>query len=208
MPRISDLTGQRFGRLLVIKRVENKKAHTMYLCKCNCEKEKIIGGTHLKKGSIKSCGCLRKETHTKHGLSVSKFYQKFTNLKIRCVNKKDKDYVSYGGRGIKCLWTSFEEFKEDMYDSYLEHKTIFGEKNTTIDRKNVNGNYCKENCRWATCKEQNRNRRDNVWITYNGETKIIGDWEKELGIKSGTLNSRLKNGWTKEKTFNTPIKKH
>lgn len=117
----------------------------------------------------------------------------------RCNNPKDKEYHNYGGRGIQCLWKKFEEFKNDMYDSYLKHLEKYGKENTTLDRINNDGNYCKENCRWATIKEQNRNKRTNVFLTYQNKTMTITDWSKYLRISLSTIRGRIRRGWTDTK---------
>lgn len=138
-------------------------------------------------------------------MTLTKFYKKWRNLKARCQDKKWKDYKNYGGRGIKTCdrWLIFVNFYEDMYDSYLKHVEEFGEKNTTLDRRDNDKGYTKENCRWATYKEQNNNRRNVLYVTYNGETKLLKDWAIKLNINYITLYWRLyKLNWSIEKTFN------
>src|SRR3990167_6192898 len=104
-------------------------------------------------------------------MKQSRFYMIWNNMKNRCESIYSTSFYLYGGRGIKCLWNSFGKFQDDMYKSYLKHIEDFGENDTTIDRINNDGNYCKENCRWATRKEQGRNKRSNVFITFNNEDR-------------------------------------
>ena len=110
-----------------------------------------------------------------HGMKRTKFYKVFDNLKSRCNFPSNPGYKNYGGRGIKCEWQSFEDFRNDMYDSYLQHQREFG-KDTAIDRINNNGNYSKKNCRWVTRYEQQNNIRNNV-------TATLTELSNELGIK-------------------------
>lgn len=173
-----DLKGQRFGRLVAIKRLGNKitprgNYMSVWACLCDCGKKSNVTLINLRNGSTKSCGCLTKEISsklfTKHGFSSNRnrrvfstdyrFYSIFKGLKNRCNNPNNSAFVNYGKRGIKVLWPSFESFKKDMYPSYLQHVKAHGVKNTTIDRINNDGHYSKVNCKWATLLEQSRNRR-------------------------------------------------
>ncbi|MFQ5953306.1 MAG: hypothetical protein ACE5JK_07925, partial [Candidatus Omnitrophota bacterium] len=128
----------------------------------------ITRGVSLNNGSCKSCGCVQKEkaanlgrSKRRHGFSGTRFYRIWKGMKNRCYNKKEPAYLRYGGRGI-CIcqrWHTFENFKQDMFDSYLIETKHHGEKRISIDRINNEGNYCPENCRWTTIKVQNSNRR-------------------------------------------------
>lgn len=143
----------------------------------------------------------------KHGLAHSVFNITYKNMASRCFNKGNGSYKDYGGRGIKCTWNNFDEFRSDMHESYLEHVEEFGEKNTQIDRIDNSGNYSKENCRWATLKEQARNKRSNTFVVYGGETKCLAEWAEVFNLNYQSLQTRLHRGWSIEKALTTPVKR-
>jgi len=141
-----------------------------------------------------------------HGMEGTRFYIVWTGIKTRCNNPNVSCYSRYGGRGIKVLWKNFEEFRDDMYKSYLEHVKEFGEKQTQIDRKNNDGNYEKCNCRWATFSEQAQNKRNNKMITFNGKTLCLAEWTEKLGIKYQLTHERINRyKWPVEKAFTTLV---
>ena len=160
--------GQKFDKLIAIKFIKMKGNSIQYwLFKCNCGKEKIICANSVIRGSTKSCGCLSKklfiERTKTHGMRNTRIYETWAGMKKRCFNKNCKSYKNYGGRGITICekWLKFENFYEDMGKSYENHVKKFEEKNTTVDRKNNDKGYYKENCKWSTRKEQANNRRKN-----------------------------------------------
>lgn len=142
----------------------------------------------------------------RHGQTGTRFYQIWCSMKQRCLYPKHNRFKSYGGRGIKICdeWLDFDKFYRDTHESYQKHCTKYGERNTTIDRIDSNGNYTKENCKWNTLWNQNLNRTNNHLITYNGETKPLTQWEREKGFKRGVIQSRLMRGWSIENTLNLP----
>lgn len=165
-----DLLGKRFGRRIVIKKVGiDKNNRILWECRCDCGSINTVSTNQLARGKALSCGCLKKEVagrqNRTHGFSYTldpkkkNFYKKWKNLQSRCTNKKRKDYHHYGGRGIKNLWSSFNEFEKDMWESFDEYTKDRPLKDATIDRIDVNGHYCKGNCRWASQSMQMRNTR-------------------------------------------------
>jgi hypothetical protein len=172
--KMKDLTGRRFGRLVVLKFLEARKRAYYWQVICDCGNQKVVRGGNLIKGSTRSCGCLQKEILNKrcfkHGISKTKFYRIWVRIKDRCLGKKCKNFKHYGGRGIKICkeWLDFENFKRDMYDSYLKHIKEFRREQTSIDRIDNDGNYEKKNCRWATRVEQSNNRRNNRILEFMG----------------------------------------
>lgn len=193
-----DLAGKHFGLWTVIKRVGNKNGQLRWECKCRCGETKIVYGNNLKRGISKGCTKCTKtgEQNIKHGMAHTRFHGIWQGLKNRCRNKNVKAYKDYGGRGIKFdeRWDEFNGFYNDMFRSYNEHIELYGIKNTTLDRIDVNGDYTKNNCRWATFKEQGNNRRDTIFIDYYGKNVTLSELSSITNINRWTLATRYKNG--------------
>lgn len=163
---------------------------------------------YLLQHSIKHCVESRagkNNANYRHGGKHTRLYTVWCGMKSRCYNKNDSHYSRWGGRGIQICseWLlDFNNFKHWAESNGYK-------AGLTIDRIDNNGNYCPENCRWATVKEQNNNQRTNRLITYSGKTLNLKQWSVELGINYGTLHSRLDDfKWSIEKAFNTPVKEN
>lgn len=156
--------GKIYGRLKIIKVTgRNKHKKLIVSCFCSCGNKIRTVLEYIQQGDCKSCGCFRKERPNsfRHGFRRTRFYSIYYAMQQRTNNPKTINYHHYGGRGIKLLWKNFKEFHGDMYQSYMKHFAVHG-KDTSIDRINNNGDYCKRNCRWATQKEQCNNQRKKV----------------------------------------------
>ena len=144
-----------------------------------------------------SYNCGKNNSHYKHGMKGTRFYNIWKGIKVRCYNKNRMYYKNYGGRGIEvCIeWkNSFIDFYNDMYSDYIIHCKKYGEKNTTIDRKDNNGNYCKQNCRWATQQEQMENSRMARKIIFNKKVYTLSALARKYNMYSSTLYKRLNRG--------------
>lgn len=214
MGQLIDLTGRNFGKLTVIKRVEDHIQKSgvpkaMWLCKCECGGERIVYGQALRAGKAIDCGCgnherlsaLSKKHATTHGGSRTRLYRVWRIMRERCSCTYSKQYKQYGARGVRVCdeWNDFEVFRRWAYKNGYDPEAKRGE--CTLDRIDVNGNYEPGNCRFVNMAAQCRNKRNNWMIAYNGKTQCMSDWAKELGIKRLTLRNRLVQGWSIERAF-------
>lgn len=194
-----EINGKRFGRLNVIEFSHTTNyGKSMWKCRCDCGNEKIVAGSHLTSGSIQSCGCLGKEKramhHTKHGKHNSKIYGVWAGMKARCNNPNNKHYKNYGLRGIAVCDEWLYNFQV-FHDWALENGYADG---LTIERKDTNGNYSPENCKWASRAEQNCNKRNTIRIEISGVKKTLSELAEESGIPYTTLYSRYRQGFIGE----------
>ena len=188
------MIGQKFHRLTVIERAESTPGNRgkRWLCQCECGNQTIARNDSLKNGRSKSCGCYKNEQASKrivsinktHGMNNTPEHMCWKGLMNRCNNKNSPSYKDYGGRGIKVCesWKKFENFYKDMGKR---------PEGTSIDRIDVNGDYCPENCRWASRQVQNNNTRKNKYITHNGETKTLSEWSRVYNIPVWKLSQRM-----------------
>lgn len=181
--------GKKFGKLTIIENYTDEKGQTKVKCKCDCGKYKIVLLYELKNNHIKSCGCLR----TKHGKSNKKnrLYKIWGIIRDRCFCKTYLRYKDYGGRGI----TICEEWKNDFLVFEKWALANGYSDNLSIDRINNDGNYCPENCRWATAKEQANNRRNSKFIYYNNEKLTISQFANKYNINRNILNQKINKGF-------------
>ncbi len=207
-PRFNDLSGTRFGRLVVLRldRMEKRSGafKSFWVCHCDCGVEKVLARNNLTSGNTRSCGCLSIENsatvNRTHGMSRTILYNTWQCMITRCCNPDNPAYKDYGGRGIKVC----ERWRID-YTAFLADMGQPPTKRYSLDRIDNNGNYCKENCRWATTKQQSRNSRHNVHIEHNGESHCVSEWAEITGIKMHTLYNRLFIlGWSVERAITTP----
>lgn len=209
MGQLIDLSGYASGNAVVLHRTtaksSSKQAH--WLCRCNCGASFVSSGENIRKSAAFSCGCQRganisaaKERHGEASIArKTTEYRVWASARSRTSNLNNPAWKDYGGRGI-CMderWHSFEMFLADM-----------GRRPSpkhTLDRINNDGPYSRDNCRWATKKQQARNRRSSTKLEFGGETKTIAEWAEIKGINGQTLTTRLRDGWTLDRALTTPV---
>lgn len=201
-----EIAGQRFGRLVALERIrkeKNGKLKTFWVCQCDCGKKVELRIDLLNENGAKSCGCIKdeklRERVYKHGMANTPTYTVWEGIIGRCNNPKNYQYSYYGGRGIKVCerWLDFQNFFTDMSEK---------PEGLTIDRIDVNGDYCPENCRWVDMKTQSNNRRNNHLIECDGVIKTLQQWSDETGIHIATIDRRLELGWSIHDALHTPVK--
>jgi hypothetical protein len=198
LPQVGDV----FGRWRVVAICEpyysGKQIRRHVICDCDCGTKGVsIRADGLARSG--SCGCLQRETATKHGLWQHPLYAKWRAMHLRCGDPRDKRYADYGGRGIAVCdrWKDLTAFVEDMEPSYS--------KGLELDRIDTDGGYEPDNCRWATHTEQARNKRSNIQITHDGRKMTVAEWCVVYGMSYGTVWERIKIlGWDPVKAITTP----
>lgn len=196
MPIFKNLIGNTYHRLQVISLSDKNNCNKVHWnCQCSCGNLIIVAACHLISGHTQSCGCFKKEVLTKHGESFKKEHWIWKGIVRRCTVPKCKHYHNYGGRGIKVdnRWLVYENFLTDMGRA--------PSSDHTVERKDNNGDYNLDNCKWATWDEQANNRRSNRFVSFNGETLTISQWAQKTNIAGDTIIGRLNRGWTDERAL-------
>lgn len=205
MPKMIDLTGQRFGRLTVLGIGRRRDRAYLWACRCDCGQTRVVASATLRGGRQVSCGCLKNEkarARIKHGLTRKgkhhPLYNLWADMRARCHNPSEPAFPNYGGRGIVVdpRWEDFAAFVVDM-----------GERPTgmTLERIDNDGPYSPSNCRWATRGEQANNRRSNVFLTHEGRTQTIAQWAREARISVRAMWERTQYlGWSMDRAMAEP----
>lgn len=197
-----NLTGKKFCRLTAVKLIEEHGKRVHYECVCDCGNTTKSSAGNLRSGRALSCGCLRadrtREARRKHGMTGTVIYRVWRNMIERCGRPSNTHYASYGGRGISVCerWQEFANFFSDMGDCPA---------GMLIDRKDNDGNYCKDNCRWVTKTESANNKRNTVMVQFEGERLPVSEVAKRLGIKHKTLKYRLRR-WPLLDAISRPVR--
>ncbi len=195
---MKNLTGQIFGRLTVISFSHREANRYYWLCKCVCGVEKLVQVANLKSGSTKSCGCNMTKANLRHGFRYSRLYIIYEGMMARCYNDKYPNYRNWGGRGI----TVCDDWKNDRTTFFNWALTRGYDKDLQLDRRDNELGYSPENCRFVSRKQNCRNKKNNLLITYGGETRSLAEWCDLLNIKYRITQQRItKLKWDAERAF-------
>lgn len=215
------LTGKKFGLLSVLGLYSEKKTRqSKWVCRCDCGFYTVTFGFGLTRGESKSCGCVaadkarsrwinpteemrqkHSEISSTHKLSKHPLFSVWSDMKQRCINKNNKFYFQYGGRGISVCerWLDFENFFQDMHEGY--------ESGLQIGRIDNNGMYCNENCRWETRRQNQRNKSNTVYVNTPKGMMLLVDASEIYCLTTSCVRHRIKAGWQIDKIFLTPSKR-
>lgn len=200
-----DLTGKRFGHLIVLVRCGSKNNRTVWACRCDCGNIIEVDTHSLTSGNTKSCGCKKYGHYFTHGETKegqTRLYRIWSAMKGRCTNKNNARFYLYGKKGIKVCeeWQRFEPFRDwAVSNGYTDE--------LTIDRIDYSGDYTPENCRWTTYKVQSNNTSRNHYVTAFGKTMTISQWSDRSGIPDRTIAARLNLlGWCAEAAVSKPVR--
>ena len=205
--KIKDMVGEEYGRLTVLSFDGVRKGHYYWKCVCECGNEVVVDGGMLRSGNTKSCGCYQRErtssANKTHGDTGERLFGIWMGMKDRCYNANCPGYRYYGGKGV----TVFDGWRYD-YPAFKSWSYANGYADSlTIDRIDVNGSYCPDNCRWITLKEQQNNKTVNHLVIYHGKSRTVSEWSDIVGIDYKTLYQRLfKYHWDVESAFTKPVR--
>lgn len=185
--------GERYNNLTVLEECKerDKYGSVQYKCICDCGNLRIVTSHNLRTNRIKSCGCLNHMGKT-HGKTYTRLYRVYCGMKGRCYTKHNSSYPNYGGRGIKVC----DEWLHDFMAFYNWALSNGYNDKLQIDRIDVNGNYEPNNCRWVDRKCNCNNKRNNVLLTYKGETMSMMEWARKLNLNYDMLRRRKNLGWS------------
>ena len=201
--RTYNFEGLKIGKINIERFSHVCNGRSFWLGYCECGNGVILSSEQIINKTKKSCGCSKYDPLFNSRANKFKSKHSLRNIWngviIRCYDEESSSYPLYGGRGIKVS----EEWR-NSFDTFLKDMGIPLE-GYSIDRIDVNGNYCKENCRWATDAEQNRNKRNNVKLTFCGQTKCLVEWAEVVSTNRATITGRLRRGWSEEEAVFTPV---
>lgn len=201
--KFQDLTGKRFERWTVLNRGTPHPKRTLWVCKCSCGTVREVVADSLTRGASTSCGCLHRELvaqrFTTHGKSDTPEFIIWAHIVSRCTNPNDTAFKNYGGRGIRIC----AEWKKD-FAAFLKHVGPRPSPAHSIERIRNSRGYAPGNVRWATWREQCRNKRTNVFLSFSGKRMCLADWAEKQRIPYHRLKRRILDGWSIARSLTTP----
>lgn len=193
--KIIDITGQKYNHLTVVGIASRNPIK--WECLCDCGNKTVVSTQNLKRGKVKSCGCIHHKGNPKHNQCYTRVYRIYAKIRRRCLIEDDPAYSNYGGRGITMCdeWLrSFDNFSQWAYSHGYQD-------NLSIERIDNNKGYSPDNCRWATQEEQSNNRRTNRVFTFDGKTMNLKQWCDMLDLYYPTIHTRISRGWSFEEAI-------